>query len=218
MPEEKMPDSYYQQLENQLVSKDSELVRANQGMVSSMFSGQQEPNLIEFQLELNDIIERIEMLLRGKVLTTDTEGNTTYEEPKDDDLKPFNEFGVQLLMSIVTSYVNRNTILSNYKEERIYKILYDLGWEIADQIYLNYEKMGMNTPDKMKRYPMIFTQIMHMIESVYMRALHGGERDSLRSARMVTQNVVSGGGQQMYPNYGMKKKRFSIINPFSWGK
>jgi len=41
---------------------------------------------------------------------------------------------------------------------------------------------------------MLTMNILHTIESAYNRSLRGGERDSLRSARVVTQTEPIGGG------------------------
>ena len=147
----------------------------------------QENNLIVWQLELDNILERIEHLLRGDVITDDGEGGFSYTPPKDKRLVVLNEYGVQLIMNFISFYLNRNTILSNYKEERVYHILHDLGHELGDLVYINYETMGLDTVEKKSRSSMIIMNILHMIESSYNRAIHGEERDSLRKARIVTQ-------------------------------
>lgn len=88
----------------------------------------QENNLIVWQLELDNILERIEHLLKGHVLKEDGKGGIDYVEPDDKRLIVLNEYGVQMVMNFISFYLNRNTILSNYKEERIYEILHDLGY------------------------------------------------------------------------------------------
>ncbi len=176
---------------DEAVSKTNQMSTAT----NSMFSSTQDTNLIEYQLGLDDILERIEHLLRGDVLKQDKKGNIRYEQPTNRDgsvnqeLQVLNEYGVQFLMNVVSSYLNRNTILSNYTEERIKEILFNLGNEITDQIYLNAEKMGLDTPERQKRYSIIVMQIVHIVESAYNRAIGGAELDSLRSARVVTQNA-----------------------------
>jgi len=158
------------------------------GLGSSVYQQGQDNNLIVFQLELDNILERIEHLLKGEKLETDNDGNVSYITPENKDLIVFNEYGVQLIMNVVSFYLNRNTILSNHKEERIFEILYDLGIELSDLIYTSYEKMGLDNDYKRARYPMLVMNILHTVENSYNRALSGGERESLRSARVVTQN------------------------------
>lgn len=206
--------AYLQSLERQ---REESMLRQGQMAMSNYASiGNSDPNLIEWQLELDNIKEELKHLLRGDILKEDKKGNPYYVSPDDDSLKPLNEYGVQFIMNILSSYLNRNTILSNYDEDRIYKILYDIGYEITDQIYLNAEKMGLDTPDKIKRYPMIVLQLIHTIESAYNRAYKGGERESLRSARIVTQS------DNMNPSPIMmnmrKTQKTSLFNPSTWLK
>lgn len=160
----------------------------------------QNDNLIVWQLELDNILERIEHLLKGDIITEDGQGGLTYTTPKDTRLIVLNSYGVGLVMNFISFYLNRNTILSNYREERVYEILHVLGHELGDLVYINYERMGLDTVEKKSRAYMLIMNILHMIESAYNRALNGDERDSLRKARIVTQNIPmglpSGGGQQ----------------------
>lgn len=169
----------------------------------------QENNLIVWQLELDNILERIEHLLKGDIIKDDGAGGLSYTTPKDTRLIVLNDYGVQLIMNFISFYLNRNTILSNYKEERIFEILHDLGYELSDLIYINYETMGLDTVEKRSRSTMLIINVLHMIESSYMRALSGEERDSLRKARIVTQNQPLNSPQTNVPGGG----GFSL-NPF----
>lgn len=206
--------------QSQYISDLEQQLQAQQGQInnlssnnSSMFNANSNPNLIVYQLELDNILERIEHLLRGDVIEQDQEGNVIYVEPKDQSLIVLNDYGVKLIMNIISTYLNRNTILSNYSEERINKILYNLSIELIDVIYVNYEKMGMDTIEKKSRFPSLVVSIVHAIESSYMRALSGKERESLRSARMVTQNEPLGNGMQRPYSSG---KRFKMFKPSTW--
>ena len=178
----------------------------------------QDNNLIVYQLELDNILERIEHLLKGDIINEDGQGNVTYKKPKNNDLIILNDYGVQLIMNIISFYLNRNTILSNYQPERINEILYDLGNELADLVYINYEKMGLNNVEKKSRSPVLIMNILHIIESSYNRALGGNELESLRSARIVTQNQPLGSnqGQMMGIRPQQKKHVGGFINPMNW--
>ena len=176
---------------------------------SSMYGGTQDPNLIVWQLELDNILERIEHLLRGDILREDKEGNIRYIKPKDKSLIVLNDYGVQLIMNIISFYLNRNTILSNYKDLRIFEILYDLGNELGDLVYINYEKMGLDIVEKKSRSSVLIMNILHMIESAYNRALGGEEQKSLRTARIVTQTQPLGN-----PNMIQPQQRKFTLNPF----
>lgn len=159
------------------------------GMAAQAYQGiqGQQDNLIVWQLELDNILERIEHLLRGDIMKKDEEGNYDFQVPDDKSLIILNDYGVQLIMNFISFYLNRNTILSNYTAERIFEILYDLGYELSDLVYINYEKMGLDSVEKRSRSSVFIMNILHMLESSYNRALAGEERDSLRKARIVTQ-------------------------------
>ena len=176
---------------------------------NTVFSQAQDSNLIIWQLELDNILERIEHLLKGDQIKEDGEGNMIYQTPTDTKLIILNDYGVQLIMNVISFYLNRNTILSNYDDKRVYEILFDLGNELADVVYINYEEMGMTTMEKKSRQEILILNILHTIESCYNRALSGGERDSLRSARIVTQNISPRGAQ----SYPMPRKKY-VLGPY----
>ena len=181
---------------------------------SSMFMGTGDINLIEWQLELDNILERIDHLLRGHVLKFDSKGNLTWQPPESKEYEIFNDYGVQEILRILSMYLNRNTILSNYKEETIDWKVYDLGIDLTDLIFMKYEEMGLNTKNKIKLYPIIIRELVDTIHSAYLRALHGGERESLRTARHVTQNDPLG---QLPMNQIQKpQKKFSVFKPTTW--
>lgn len=201
-------------LEGELKKKDNKINELS-GYASSVVSQQaQDSNLIIWQLELDNILERIEHLLKGDIVKDDGEGNIIYTTPTDKSLIILNDYGVQLVMNVVSFYLNRNTILSNYDEMRIYSILFDLGNELADVIYINYEQMGMISIEKKSRHEILILNILHTIESAYNRALSGGERDSLRSARLVTQSLTPSGVSP----YSMPRKKHmgGFLNPKNW--
>ena len=109
-------------LQNQLQSSNENLQKAQQGLISSSLAGRND-NLITYQLELNNILEKIEHLLRGDEIVME-DGNMYYQTTQNPELQFFNDYGVQLIMGIVHMYVNRNTLLSRYGEQRILQILH----------------------------------------------------------------------------------------------
>ncbi len=200
-------------LEKQLKQQDNKIAELGGYAASSIYGTQaQDSNLIMWQLELDNILERIEHLLKGDIIKVVGE-DTIYETPKDKSLIILNDYGVQLIMNVTSFYLNRNTILSTYDDNRIKDILYDLGNELADVVYINYEKMGMDTIEKRSRHEILILNILHTIESAYNRALGGGERDSLRSARVVTESLAPRG--QVF-NPMRKKHRGGFLNPQNW--
>jgi len=97
-------------------------------------------NLIQWQLELDSILERVEHMLRGDKPRF-VNGSLIFVSPDSDEDRIFTDFGVSEIMRVLSMYLNRNTILSNYDEETINWKVLDFGNEIADLIYLKYEMM-----------------------------------------------------------------------------
>jgi len=166
-------------------------------------------NLVQFQLELNDILERIEHILRGDKLTF-SEGREIWIRCEENEKRLFNDEGVAEIMGIITMEINRNTILSNFDEKTIRNTVFDLGVRLNDLIFMKYEKFGLDNPDKRKNYSMVLGNIIDMVRATYYRALEGGERLSLREARSVTQNEVI----NPYETINLKNKRRSVFDVF----
>lgn len=210
-------EQYLQRVEQELANESLLRSRAEKeyGQVS-MFSGTQSDNLARYQLDLSEELERIDHLLRGDTLKRDGEGNEFWVEEKDESLKPFNDYGVKLLMKIISFYVNRNTILSNYDEEIILEKMEDFGTEIADLIYMKYQEMGMDTIEKRKLYPIIVRALVDTVHSTYLRAAKGEERRTLRQNIHISQ-TDSLNKQSSYQTQ-TPQSNFSVFKPRTWGK
>lgn len=178
---------------------------------NSMFTYGKEDNLVKWQLELDSILERAEHMLKQDKVTF-VNGVLIWKPCEEDDIRCLNDFGVALLMQRLSNYINRNTILSDYDEETILFKVLDFGNELSDLIYLKYEDMGMDTLEKRKMYPMLVREMVDMVHSAYLRALHGKERDSLREARHVTQaEAVNPYVPVPYP-----RQERSMLNPMRY--
>jgi len=287
--------------------------RTPQNASNSLIAGEINENLIQWQLELDSILERIEHMLRGDTPQS-SNGSIIWITPSKYSERIFNNKGVAEIMRILSNYVNRNTILSNYREQTIAEKMYDLGFEITDLIYLKYEQMfaipsveevfqslynekyvefkkqyielnfeqcfenifgkkliptkdgwavevvGSNGTKSMqivtqslltiasnytneyvdkllrnnvllrevyseinticleqrKLYPIIVREIVDVCHSAYLRALHGGERESLREARSVSQTETTSGG--VIVNTGGQQKERGLLNPLRYIK
>ncbi len=119
-------------------------------------------------------------------------------------------------MEIVTKYLDKNTVLSNYKEERIYEILADIGEEMTLVVFCNYEKMGMDTAYKKSKFRIIVVTTLHIIESTYRRALGGKTSEDLNQSRIVTQSD-SIGHQAIHNPTHHKRSFLGLFNPKRYG-
>jgi len=181
----------------------------------SAFAGAEDDNLIKWQLELDNILERIDHLLRGHRLEFNN-GHIVWTAAKNEDEVLLNDYGVNEILRILSLYLNRNTILSNYTEEQVETKAFDFGTEVADLIEFKYEEMGLNTQKKMMVYPMLLRELVDVIHSAYLRALKGGERQSLREARQVMQQAPAFGSNQGMVGNGMPGKERGLLNPLRY--
>lgn len=215
----------------------------------SIVKGGVNDNLIVWQLELDSILERIEHMLRGDRPTWEN-GSVIWKPAQFNSEKIMTDFGVSEIMRVLSNYVNRNTILSNYKEEVINEKMLDLGNELADLIYLKYEilfatmtfkdckaelilngeiteemteehkkavekLMKTYSLEKRKLYPIIVRELVDVVHSSYLRALHGGERESLRESRQVSQTEAINGSGININNMQPRQER-GLLNPMRW--
>jgi hypothetical protein len=99
-------------------------------------------NLIKWQLELDNILERAEHILRGDKLVTEA-GHLIWKKQDNPVKEILNDYGVQEVMRVLSMYLNRNTILSDYEAEEIMEKVLDFGRELNDLFFMKYEEMGL---------------------------------------------------------------------------
>ncbi len=203
---------YMQGLQSQTDQLQSKNIELSSQLAASNFQTQEDRNLIEYQLDASDMISRVEHFLKGETVGYDTEGNQVWLKQEDENLILFNEYGVNSIMTILGSYIDKNTILSQYDEMRINEILADFADEVAIFIYCNYEKMGMDTEFKKTRYGLTVMTIIHSVESAYRRSIGGWTSRELNSSRIFTQSDIKG------PAMGLSatKKKFNLFKPRTW--
>lgn len=82
-----------------------------------------------------------------------------------------------------------------------------------DIIQLVDEKIDEHLQEKIKLFPMIHGEIVDAVHSSFLRALNGGERDSLRTARTVIQNNPDRMNNALSNIAGQKR---SLWKPSTW--
>lgn len=186
----------------------------------SSFSSRQDQDLIRWQLELNDILERAEHILKGDVPAF-RDGQIIWEKNPHPEKNALNDTGVAECMKVLSLYVNRNTILSDYSNEEINMKVYDFGRALNNLIFMRDFEFGMDTDDKRKNYEMLVTELKDIVHSAYKRALDGAEKRSLREMINVSQATSTSaqlGGGVVVNNQGMPQKERGLLNPLRYVK
>lgn len=153
----------------------------------SLFGYNPNDNMIKWQLELNEILERIEHVLRGDQVKYEGGHQIWVKLEENHPDRILNDEGVQEVLRILSMYLNRNTILGNYTEEEVNDKVFDFGDRLNTLFYTKYEKMGLNTYEKRKSFEMLWGMLVDVVHSAYTRAIGGQERSSLREARQLQQ-------------------------------
>ena len=217
MQEENQPQPEEQQdIINELLEQNQSLKGQNTQLssdLSAFAANNKDQNIAQYQIDTDALLERLEHFYKGEYLGYDEESNQVWKKPEDKKQIPFNDFGVASLMEIVSKYLDKNTVLSYYTEERIYEILSDLGEELLLFILSNYETLGMDTYFKKTKYRTIVVTTLHMVESTYRRALRGRTIEEINQSRIVTQSDLYGGGRNVH-QFITKPQVKSKILPF----
>jgi len=213
---------------NELEAEMEELNKKNRQLASAqlqMYNQNSDENLIKYQLNIEEEIERIYHLLKGERLRENEKGEQFWEPPKDNSYCVLTDYGIDYVMNVMTAFLNRNIILSDFDPDRINAICLEIGMQIADDLYNDQHRMfKMETPENeeesIKRYPIIVHQIVINIEAALRRATFARERESLRKVMNVSQNSTYGMGMNQQPNYPViqpqNKKQFKLYNPTTW--
>jgi hypothetical protein len=213
-----------QELENETLGSGQPASRGFSGGMGlsnvSGFATKMNDDIIRWQLELNDILERADHILRGDIPTIENNEISWKENPNPDD-NCLNKIGVQEIMKRLAMYVNRNTILADYTNEEIHLKVFDFTRELNNLIFMNYDKFGMDNEEKRKFYPMIIKEVEDIVNSSYKRALDGAEKRSLREMINVSQSSQTSAqlsGGQMLNQQGMPTRERGLLNPYRYVK
>jgi len=213
MEEQEQQYQYMQQLEEELKQAQTEkrdIAKAQLGLYDSQM---QEDNLAKWQLNLEEEKERIYHLLKGHRKVLDEKGNEIWVDPETTESVVLNSYGVDYIMGLLEAFVNRCIILSNFEEERINEICLDLGLQISEDIYNDYERMGLDNDNKRKQFNILVWKVIINIEAALKRAMNGGERSSFRKMVTVSQNDNPMHNQNYQVVGGRQRKLFS---PTTW--
>lgn len=181
---------------------------------TSAFSSKNMDDIARYQLELNDLLEQTEHILKGDIVVW-ADGMKIWEENPHPENNPLNAEGIRKVMLDLQYYINRHIILGDYEEHDIDKIMKEYGKKLTDLIFMKYEELGMDTEMKRQEYASIVMNIVNLVYASYSRAKDGGERRSLREMISIQQSHNSQGGVAPQQASGNAKAR-GVLNPMRY--
>lgn len=184
--------------------------------VSSFSTGRMD-DIARYQLELNDLLEQTEHILKGDIMVWQNGIKVWQDNPKP-ETNPLNKEGIRKIMLDLQNYINRHIVLGDYEEEDINRIMKDYGKKVNDLIFMKYEEMGMDTEEKRQEYASIVMNVVNLVYGSYARAKDGGERRSLREMISIQGNYQGGGmsgGAGLMASPQSQKTR-GVLNPMRY--
>lgn len=183
---DEIDDDAVNELINRVNTAEDKNVELTQALSKSVGKSK-DHNFLHLQISTVEMLTSLEHFYRGDFQAPDPKGRMVWKKQTNTELITFNEFGITSMMEIVSKYIDKNTILSDYNQERIYEILGDLGDDLVLFLLCNYEKMGMDTYFKKTKFRILITTTLHIIESTYRRALRSKTLEEVNQSKVVGQ-------------------------------
>lgn len=114
----------------------------NEQIAQQYMLDNQERGLVELQLEVDTIIEDIHHKLREDKLVEEDGRREWKPIPKKSE-RTLSDWGVDRIMRIIHFYINKNTLLSNFDEQTIKRLMYKFVTELNDLLLNKYEVLFM---------------------------------------------------------------------------
>lgn len=183
----------------------------------SMYGGlKPSDDIARIQMLVDDILERIEHQLKEDVVVFNKELNKKDWCPNPyPENRVLSDKGVHKIMKHISLYINRDTLMSDLKEETIAMLANEFGQGLKDMIFKEYEELGMNNEEKRKEYPHLVWNLTMKVYITLTRAKDGRERDTYRKMTSITMSNPL--GNQMNPQIPQVAQRTrGIMNPMRY--
>jgi len=120
--------------------------------------------MIREQLDFSEQLGELYHLLKGEQRVENNDGSTSWIVTNNTkDIRILSDLGVEFVMNFLRSYLNKNTILSNYKEDTINEKMADLSNSINDALFMSYEKYFLQ-PTREECYVMVKENIKNLLQ------------------------------------------------------
>jgi hypothetical protein len=112
---------------------------ANQNKQLEYQMEEQEKNLADAQLDVEETLTKINHLLKQDVLKVNDQGILEWCEIQDKKKRVLTDEGVDKIMQVIQSYINKETLLSNFDEKMIARRMLEFSLSFSALIFLKYE-------------------------------------------------------------------------------
>ena len=148
---------------------DLQRYKTDEGYARSMMQ-QTDPSVLIYQLQTDDILEELEMNLKG----FDYDANEGKYIPKRDRI--INNKGLSIIMTLLKMELNKTKILSYYEDEDVKIRCKEFEENLVDILKAKYKEWEID----INFLSSIRAMLGNAVYSAYMRALKGGERAFLK--------------------------------------
>lgn len=132
-----------EQYMNQAVVQGQTGQNASTSAAAQYYMEEKEKGLAEAQLDVEIIKSDIYHLLKQDVKEPQ-KGKFVWVDSKDPKARTLSDWGVDRIMQIIHFYINKNTLLSNFSEEQINRLMLKFIKELNDLILLKYQVLFRN--------------------------------------------------------------------------
>jgi hypothetical protein len=98
-----------------------------------------EKNLAEAQLDCEETLTKINHLLKQDVLRVNDQGILEWCEITDSKKRVLTDEGVDKIMQVMQTYINKETLLSNFDDKTIARRMLEFSLSFSALIFLKYE-------------------------------------------------------------------------------
>ena len=113
-----------------------------------------EKNLADAQLDCNETLTKIHHLLKQDTFKTNESGILDWVSIEDEKKRVLTDEGVDKIMQIAQSYINKETLLSNFDENTINRRMLEFSLALSALMFLKYE-LYFRTPSQEECYDIL---------------------------------------------------------------
>ena len=102
---------------------------------------EKEKGLVEIQLEVDSILSDIYHLLRQDRLNFESDDPSSTWKESNKRERTLTDWGVERIMQLIKFYINKNTLLTNFDDKQIKRLMKTFLDELNDLVLLKYQNL-----------------------------------------------------------------------------